>query len=695
MTRTTHDREDDHHGTDLDTNVLLNGALSGLPSGSTLHAAIQFLLARAASAAAADSGEGGDGEMGPPGPPGPAGTGATGATGDPGPAGPPGFQGEEGEPGELVAIPGPPGPAGNDGATGPAGPIGMFFGEDGEDGLILPGPPGPTGATGPQGPAGSGGSGMIIFQPEDAEDGWPGPPGVPGADGSGSGGAALLGIKQYGPSSQANYTNSNATLSDVDATNLAVAFVAPPGGAVIVRAEAAMYEQSGNGGWCTLGLREGSTNIAAARVLAPSPGATKCVASWVISGLTPGTTYTYKMAFASQNNGTTLTLSAKNDAMGPASLQVWDAAPEAISGVRVVRGRVNADGTIAGGTGFSVATPGTGQRTVTFDTPFASTPAIVVTPLSTGGATDLHAQVLATGTPPTSSQFGVLLTTASGATFYNAAFDFVAVELSTGADRLALSSTATTVAGGTASTSSSTYVDATGFSLTISTGPRRVAVVFAGTLRNNNGSGFAVATLNIDGADLSDHLVLIGPGSYGDGSFTYVTDVLTPGSHTFKLRIKIDTAGTTSIPYAARFAAVELPGYTDEDEAAVGGIDTATVDTQQSTSSTSYTDLATSGPAVSVGVSASGTVRLSFSAEVENDSINRTYIAFAISGATTTAAADATGAVMRNSAGDPITIGRSLILEGLTPGSTTFTMKYRVGGGTGTYLNRQINVEAL
>jgi len=39
-TRNTHHRTRDHFGTDLDTNVLLNGAVGGTASGSTVHAAL-------------------------------------------------------------------------------------------------------------------------------------------------------------------------------------------------------------------------------------------------------------------------------------------------------------------------------------------------------------------------------------------------------------------------------------------------------------------------------------------------------------------------------------------------------------------------------------------------------------------------------------------------------------------------------
>jgi beta-glucosidase-like glycosyl hydrolase len=43
MTRNTHDRLLDHHGTDLDTNILIDGNTTYVTSGDTLHQAIVSL----------------------------------------------------------------------------------------------------------------------------------------------------------------------------------------------------------------------------------------------------------------------------------------------------------------------------------------------------------------------------------------------------------------------------------------------------------------------------------------------------------------------------------------------------------------------------------------------------------------------------------------------------------------------------
>ncbi len=128
---------------------------------------------------------------------------------------------------------------------------------------------------------------------------------------------------------------------------------------------------------------------------------------------------------------------------------------------------------------------------------------------------------------------------------------------SSGAGQLA-SDAATITSGPT--TTSSTFVDVSGASLTIVTGARRVAVSVAGTIRNDNAGAFAVLTLNIDGTDINggDNTILVGPGTYGSCGFYYLTDVLSAGSHTFKLRFRADNGGTTQMSYDFRFAVNEV-----------------------------------------------------------------------------------------------------------------------------------------
>lgn len=115
------------------------------------------------------------------------------------------------------------------------------------------------------------------------------------------------------------------------------------------------------------------------------------------------------------------------------------------------------------------------------------------------------------------------------------------------------------------------------------------------------------------------------------------------------------------------------------------------IDTSQSTSSTSYVDLATPGPSVTV---TTGTLALVvIQCLISNSGANSTSGAgFALSGATSQAVStseslrtDGLGAVSGFRCGVST-------LKVLTPGSNTFTMKYAVGSGTATYSFREIVV---
>jgi len=120
----------------------------------------------------------------------------------------------------------------------------------------------------------------------------------------------------------------------------------------------------------------------------------------------------------------------------------------------------------------------------------------------------------------------------------------------------------------------------------------------------------------------------------------------------------------------------------------------ATVATSQTTTSTSYTDLATSGPAVTLTTGTTAFVIVT-TYSYNATSGAATYMSFGVSGATTIAAGDSTsvsllgmktgGQEWSNSAVYPVT---------LTAGSNTFTSKYKTSSGTGTFANRSIIVIA-
>ena len=120
---------------------------------------------------------------------------------------------------------------------------------------------------------------------------------------------------------------------------------------------------------------------------------------------------------------------------------------------------------------------------------------------------------------------------------------------------------------------------------------------------------------------------------------------------------------------------------------------TATVATAQSTSSVTYTDLATAGPAVTL---TTGTQVLVFTnTEVSTASGRYVFADFAISGATTRAASDDT-CVKAGEGTDAVQfrIGVANLMT-VTAGSNTFTMKYRTNAGSSGFSNRTIVVVAL
>lgn len=121
--------------------------------------------------------------------------------------------------------------------------------------------------------------------------------------------------------------------------------------------------------------------------------------------------------------------------------------------------------------------------------------------------------------------------------------------------------------------------------------------------------------------------------------------------------------------------------------------DTTIINTIESTASTSYTDLTTPGPAITL---TTGTRAFIFvTSQLVCDTSGQTArTTFEVSGATTRAATD-TEALMNlrvatgNDQRSTVVTG----LGGLTPGSNTFTMKYRTSGASNsTFGNRRILV---
>lgn len=159
--------------------------------------------------------------------------------------------------------------------------------------------------------------------------------------------------------------------------------------------------------------------------------------------------------------------------------------------------------------------------------------------------------------------------------------------------------------------------------------------------------------------------------------------------------------GTNAVAASSAGTAGQLftSGGASADGAYSSPFQSAEVTTDQSTTSTSYTDLATAGPAVTLTLK--GTTAIVFlSASTYKSpagSGNTSFVSVAVSGASTVAAAD-TAAQGTNPFGSSFVAAYPLsgivFLTGLTAGSNTFTMKYKVDGATFHFDNRTIAVFA-
>lgn len=132
-------------------------------------------------------------------------------------------------------------------------------------------------------------------------------------------------------------------------------------------------------------------------------------------------------------------------------------------------------------------------------------------------------------------------------------------------------------------------------------------------------------------------------------------------------------------------------GSSGATKAATAGASAAYVATGETTASTSYTDLTTVTDTVTVNVGANGLLFVTISCLLQNSGANFSGMSFALSGANTVAATN------ENSFTFNATIrgGMSVLLTGLTAGSTVVKAKYEVTAGTGTFSNRKISAIPL
>jgi hypothetical protein len=115
------------------------------------------------------------------------------------------------------------------------------------------------------------------------------------------------------------------------------------------------------------------------------------------------------------------------------------------------------------------------------------------------------------------------------------------------------------------------------------------------------------------------------------------------------------------------------------------------ISTEQTTTSTAYTDLATAGPSVTVTSGPGGALAF-WCSRALNSTTGYSIVSLAITGAAGANAAAAASDDRELSSNRNRQYSQVVYYDGLTAGSNTFTMKYRVTAGTGTFSRRRLIV---
>lgn len=141
--------------------------------------------------------------------------------------------------------------------------------------------------------------------------------------GGGGGPTALLAVKQHRPSTTASYSTTSTTYADVDATNLVVTFTAPASGQVLVRLNA--YAATGASTGLDWNLRDSVGDVANTGTATYSGGSVEFrrTVTMVVSGLTAGTSYTWKWGHRRESGTGGATTYA--GLRFPAVMEIWSA----------------------------------------------------------------------------------------------------------------------------------------------------------------------------------------------------------------------------------------------------------------------------------------------------------------------------------------------------------------------------------
>ena len=119
----------------------------------------------------------------------------------------------------------------------------------------------------------------------------------------------------------------------------------------------------------------------------------------------------------------------------------------------------------------------------------------------------------------------------------------------------------------------------------------------------------------------------------------------------------------------------------------------ATSNIAATTTSTSYvTTLTSDSTAISTTLVTGTTAYIQFTARADMNSVALSYLSVSVSGATTVAVSDANGTLSTVATNSAANLARSYILTGLTAGTNTFTLNYKVNANTATYAHRNLVV---
>lgn len=117
---------------------------------------------------------------------------------------------------------------------------------------------------------------------------------------------------------------------------------------------------------------------------------------------------------------------------------------------------------------------------------------------------------------------------------------------------------------------------------------------------------------------------------------------------------------------------------------------TSFIFTQESTTTGTYDDLTTPGPAVTATTGVSAIVMMAYT---HSGFPVIGWMGYAISGATSRDPSDSDA--VRQASGLPTRIAIATLASDLTPGSNTFTAKYKASGGSEVFSNRHLGVWPL